>query len=136
MGAWVRKDLIRAKELIGKFLRQLGCTEELSLDECFTTDRELGCSGSSGICSNLVATLCVSYMRLELLVKLIKICDKVTGTGRREVALGMNSNIRVVAFVGVEGSDSSCSTRHIIVGELGQWKELGPVILLVVAIDS
>ncbi len=93
--------------------------EELSFDECFTTDRELGCSGLLGNCSDLVATLCVSYMRLELLVKLIKICDKVMGVRRCKVTLRMNGNVRVVAFVGEEGSDSGCSTRGIVVGELG-----------------
>src|SRR6266481_8843420 len=115
----MRKDPIRAKKLVRKFLRGSGCTKELSLDKCFTTNREFRCSGSSGICSDLVATLCVSYMCFEFLVKLIKICDEVTGVRRRKVALGMNSNVRVVAFVGVEGSDSGCSTRRIVVGELG-----------------
>src|SRR6266481_6401334 len=114
----MRKDLVRAKKLVGKFLRGSGCTKELSLDRCFTTDREIGCSGSSGICSNLVVTLCVSYMCFEFLMKLIKICNEVTGTCGRKVALRMNSNVQVVAFVGVEGSDSGCSTRHIVVGEL------------------
>ena len=89
------KDLIQAKELVRKFLRWPGRTEELSLNECFTTDWELGCSGLLGICSNLVAILSVSYMHLELLVKLIKICDKVTCAGGHKVALGMNSNVWV-----------------------------------------
>ena len=92
--------------------------EELSLDECFTTNQELWCLGLSGICSTLVAMLGISYMCLELLVKLIKICDKVTGAHGCEVTLGMNGNIQVIAFVGKEGSDPSCSTRHIFVGEL------------------
>ena len=110
--------ILRAKKLVRKFLRWSGSTKELSLDKCFTTDWEFGCSGSSGICSNLVAALCVSYMHFEFLVKLIKICDEVTGARRCKVALGMNSNVRVVAFVGIEGSDSDCSTRRIVVGEL------------------
>ena len=93
--------------------------EELSLEECLTTNWELGCLGPLGICSNLVAMLGVSYMHFELLVKLIKICDKVTGARRCEVTLRMNGNVRVVAFVGEEGrSDPSCSTGHVVVGEL------------------
>src|SRR6266481_3962430 len=105
MGAWVRKDLVWAKELSRKFLRWLGHTKELSLDECLTSDWKLGCSGLSGICGNLVAMLGISYMCLELLVKLIKVCDKVMCTHRREVALRMNGNVWVIAFVGEERSD-------------------------------
>ena len=74
--------------------------------------------GPSGICGYLVATLSVSYMRLELLVKLIEVCDKVMCTHRREVALRMNGNVWVIAFVGEEGSDSSCSTGCVVVGKL------------------
>ena len=118
MGARVRKDLVRAKELIRKFLRWPGRMEELSLDECLTSDWELGCLGPSGICGYLVAMLGVSYMCLELLVKLIEVCDKVTCACGCEVALGVNSNVRVIAFVGKERSDS-CSTGCVFVGKLG-----------------
>ena len=93
--------------------------EELGLDKCFTTDRELGCLGSSGICSNLVAILCVSYMCFEFLVKLIKICDEVSCTSRHEVMLGINGNVQVIALVGEERCDSGCGTGHIVVGKLG-----------------
>ena len=119
MGAWVCKDLVWAKELIRKFLRQPGHTEELSLDECLTSDWELGCSGPSGICGYLVVTLGISYVCLKLLVKLIEVCDKVTCARRCKVALRMNGNIWVIAFVGKEGSDSSRSTGCVVVGELG-----------------
>ena len=74
--------------------------EELSLDECSTSDRELRCSGLLGICSYLVVMLGISYMCLELLVKLIEVCDKVMCTCRCEVALRMNGNVWVVTFVG------------------------------------
>src|SRR6266481_6320653 len=89
--------------------------EELSLDECLTADQELGCLGLLGICSDLVAMLGVSYMHLELLVKLIEVGDKVMCARRREVVLGMNSNIWVIALVGKEGSDSSRSTGCVVV---------------------
>ena len=62
--------------------------------------------------------LTIIYMPLELLVKLIEVCDKVMCTSRHKVTLGMNGNIQVVAFVGEEGSDSSCSTGCVVVGEL------------------
>ena len=42
----------------------------------------------------------------------------------------------MVTLVGKEGCDSGSSTGCIIVGELGKWKELVPIVLLVVAVDS
>ena len=112
-------SLVWAKELVRKFLGWSGHMEELSLDKCLTTDWELRCSGSSGICGNLVAMLGVSYMCLELLVKLIKVCDKVTCTSGCEVTLRMNGNVQVIALVGEERCDSGCGTGHIVVGKLG-----------------
>ena len=41
----------------------------------------------------------------------------------------------MITLVGKEGCDSGSSTGHIVVGELGKWKELVPLVLLVVAID-
>ena len=75
----------------------------------------------SGISGNLVGTLGVSYMLSELLVKLIEVSDKVTCASGREVTLGMNSNVWVIALVGKEGRNTSCSTGRIVVGELGKW---------------
>ena len=114
----MRQDLVQAKELVRKFLRQPGCMEELSLDKCLTSDWEIGCLGLSGICRNLVATLGISYMCLEPLVKLIKVYDKVTCMRGCGVTLGMNGNVRVIAFVGEERSDPGCSTGCIVVGKL------------------
>ena len=121
MGAGSCKDLVWSKELLGKFLRRSGRTEELCLDKGLTTNWEFGSLSSSGISRNLVATLTVSYMLPELLVKLIKVSDKVTCASGREVTLGMNSNVRVVALVGKEGRNTGRSTGHVVVSELGKW---------------
>jgi len=72
----------------------------------------------------------------ELLVKLIEVSDKVTCASGCEVTLGMNSNVRVVALVGEEGRNASRSTGRVVVSELGKWQEFGPVVLLVIAVDS
>ena len=42
----------------------------------------------------------------------------------------------MITLVGKEGCDSGSSTGHVVVGELGEWKEFVPIVLLVVAIDS
>ena len=48
----------------------------------------------------------------------------------------MNSEVQVITLVGKEGCNASSGTQSIVVSELSQWKEFGPVVLLVVAIDS
>ena len=42
----------------------------------------------------------------------------------------------MATLVGKEGCDSSSSTGRIVVGELDEWKELVPIVLLIIAIDS
>jgi len=46
-------------------------------------------------------------MLLELLVKLIEVGDKVLFASQSEVALGVNSDVQVVALVGIEGCVTS-----------------------------
>ena len=48
----------------------------------------------------------------------------------------MNSNVWVVALIGIEGRDTGGSTWCIIVCELGEWEQAKPIVLLVIAIDS
>ena len=50
--------------------------------------------------------------------------------------LRVNCEVWMVALVGKEGCDSGGSTGCIVVGELGGWKELIPIVLLVIAVDS
>ena len=38
--------------------------------------------------------------------------------------------------IGKERCNTSGSTWRVVIGEFGEWKEFGPVILLIVAIDS
>jgi hypothetical protein len=48
----------------------------------------------------------------------------------------MDGDVRMVAFVGKERGDSGGGARSIVVGELRERKEFGPVILLIIAKDS
>ena len=41
----------------------------------------------------------------------------------------------MITLVGKEGCDSSSGTGCVVVGELGEWKEFIPIVLLVIAID-
>jgi len=42
----------------------------------------------------------------------------------------------VVAFIGEKGGDSGSVTRSVVVGEFCDWKERGPVVLLIVAVAA
>ena len=42
----------------------------------------------------------------------------------------------MVAFIGKEQGYSSCGVRSVIVCKLRNWKEVRPIVLLIVAIDS
>ena len=42
----------------------------------------------------------------------------------------------MITLVGKEGCDSGSSTGCIVIGELCEWKEFVPIVLLIIAIDS
>jgi len=57
---------------------------------------------------------------LELLVKLVEVGDEVSGASQSEVTLGVNSNVWVVALVGIEGCNTGGCTWRVVVCELGE----------------
>ena len=50
--------------------------------------------------------------------------------------LGVNSNVWVVALIGIEGHNTGGCTWHIVVCELREWEQAKPIVLLVIAVDS
>ena len=48
----------------------------------------------------------------------------------------MNCEVQVVSLVSKERGHTGSLTRRIVVGELSQRKQLGPVVLLVVAVGA
>ena len=75
-------------------------------------------------------------MLLELLVKLIEVGDKVSCMSQSEVTLRVNSDVRVVALVGIEGHNTGGCTWHVVVCKLSKGQQVEPIVLLVVAVDS
>jgi len=55
----------------------------------------------------------------KLLVQLVKVSDENLGTCRCEVALRVDGDVEMITLVGEEGGNSGCSTRGIVVCELG-----------------
>ena len=47
----------------------------------------------------------------------------------------MDSEVQVIAFVGVEWGDLCCGAWGVVVCELAEWEEPVPVVLLVVTVD-
>jgi len=102
-----------------RVLRRPSCTKELSLDECLAANSEVRCGYLSGVSQTLVLPLGIGYVLLELLVKFVEVGDGVSGASRSEVALGVNSDVRVVALVSIEGCNTGSRTLRVIVCELG-----------------
>ena len=48
----------------------------------------------------------------------------------------MNCKVQVVSLVSEERGHTGSLARHIVVGKLSQRKQLGPVVLLVVAVGT
>jgi len=55
--------------------------------------------------------------------------------GGTEAQVGVDCDVRVVAFVGKEGGDTCGCTRGVVKCELHKWEEFGPIVLLVVTVD-
>jgi len=56
--------------------------------------------------------------------------------GGTEAQVGVDCDVGVVAFVGEEGGDTSGCARGVVKSELRKWEEFGPIVLLVVTVDS
>ena len=83
------------------------------------------------VCWTLVVALSFRDIVPESLMEFIKIRHKIPGSGRGNVAFGVNEDSGIIAFVDVEWRDTCSFTRGIVVGEFGERKESGPVFLLV-----
>jgi len=56
--------------------------------------------------------------------------------GGTEAQVGVDCDVGVIAFVGEEGGDTSSCARGFIKSKLREWEEFGPIVLLVIAVDS
>ncbi len=74
------------------------------------------------------------HLSLEVFMKFPQVDSIFSSVVGGQILLGVNCEVRVVSLVGEEREYTSCFTRCIVVGELSQRKQLGPVVLLVVAV--
>src|SRR6266481_4606502 len=67
-------------------------------------------------------------------MEFIQVSNKLTGTGRCQVAFRMDCKIRMVTLVSKEGCDASSGTGGVVVCKLHEGQKAGPVVLLVIAV--
>src|SRR3979490_1859989 len=128
-------DLKRTQKLLGEFLGRMHCSKELCFDKCGVSNLEVWCWELFGVSQGLVCLLSIENSSAKFLMKFIQVHNKVLSSRRSKVTFRMDGKVWVVAFIGKERRDSNLSTGSIIVGELGEGKEQGPVVLLIVAVD-
>src|SRR3979490_1211946 len=128
-------DFKRSQKLRGKLLGRARCFKELCLDKREVSDLEVWCWKSFDVGQGLVCLLGGEDCLAEFLMKFVQVHNEVLSSRRSEITFGMDGEVRVVAFIGKEGQDSSRSTGSIVVGEFCEGKERSPVVLLIVAVD-
>ena len=55
-------------------------------------------------------------------MKFIKVYNEVSGALGGEVAFRVDSEARVITFVGEEWGGACCCAGRVVVGELGKWE--------------
>src|SRR3979490_652488 len=129
-------DFKRTQKFLGKFLGRMSCSKELYFDKIKVSNLEVWCWKSFGVCQGLIQLLSIKDSLAKFLVKFIQVHNKVLSSGRSKVTFRVDGEVQVIAFIGKERQDSSSSTRDIVIGKLCKGKEPGPIVLLIVAIDT
>ena len=129
-------DFKRTQKLLGEFLGRAHCSKELCFDKCEVFDLEVWCWKSFGVGRGLVCLLGGEDCSAEFLMKFVQVHNEVLSSQRSEITFRMDGEVGVVAFIGEERQDSSHSTGSIVVGKFCEGKERGPVVLLIVAVDT
>src|SRR6266545_4170503 len=88
------------------------------------------------ICSFLESELHFGHLSLEVFMEFPQVDSIFSSAVGGQFLFRVNREVRVVSFVSEERGDTSSLTRHIVVGELSQRKQLRPVVLLVVAVGA
>jgi hypothetical protein len=134
--ARLRDDDERPKVLFRKFFGRSHRTEVLGFDIDRTTNLECGHFRALCIHRTLVSLLHKGHLFTKEVVERVEIDRVLLCLYGRQISLRVDGNAQVVAFVGEERRHTCCCIRGIIVCELCERQELGPVVLLVVTIDA
>ena len=69
-------------------------------------------------------------------MKLLKVCDEVSGYGRDQVLVEVCGDAGMVSFIGKKQRDSSGGIRGVIISKLGNGEQIRRIVLLVAAVYS
>ena len=90
----------------------------IRLNKDFISNLEVQWQSLTSVCRDQVSFLCVRYVGSGLLVQVIEVNCKVSGSGRGNVTFGVDGGARMVTLVGVEWSQACRSVRSIVISEL------------------
>jgi hypothetical protein len=133
-GTGLADNFIRTVELLGELLLQPGQSESFGIDVDFVPNRDFGINDSLFIHRTLIVLLSSSHLVSEFLVKRVEVRDEISGPSGGEIALGMDGDRWVVAFVGEEGGNAHSVIWGGVVSEFSEGKERTPVVRHVVAV--
>jgi hypothetical protein len=104
-------------------------------DEYLFSDLEVWSWSMAMVSRDLVSFLHSGYGVSEILMEFIKVGDEVGGAGGSEFLLQMDGDVRIVTFISKEWRDACRSVQSIVVGKLCDWKEVSPIVLLIITVD-
>ena len=76
----------------------------IRLNKDFISNLEVWWGNLLFVCRDQVSFLCIRYVRLELLVQVVKVDRKVSSPGRGDVSLRVDSDTGMITLVGIECS--------------------------------
>src|SRR6266545_5807289 len=100
------------------------------------TEGEVRRRHATSICGFLESELRFGHLGLEVFMEFPQIDGIFSSTVGGQILLGVNHEVWMVFFVSKERGHTSSLARCVVVGELSQRKQLGPVVLLVVAVGA
>ena len=136
LGSDLGDDFVETKVLLRKLLGGTSDPEELGLDIDTISDVQLRRRCTAMVGRSLVSELCFTDILLEMLVEFLEVdCEFMSASGGEGV-FGVNGDVRMVALVGEEWRDTRSIAWGVVVGKLRERQEFGPVVLLIVAVNS
>jgi hypothetical protein len=129
-------DQERTKIFLGEFPCRSGRRDVLGKDVRHIAGIELRRCGPAGVSGAGVCSYGLGELLLECDLELVYVDYQITGTSGGGVALGVESDRGVVTLVREERRDSGGVVRSVVVDELGKGDEIGPVVLVVVAVNA
>jgi hypothetical protein len=134
--AGLSDDLVRTEVSLRKFLQRVGPVEVFCFDKDLVANSKVRLWDMLVIRGLLVTFLSGGNVVLEVLMKVVQFHHELMSPCGGEVSFGVRGEVWVVTVVGIEGGNSSGGGRCIVVSEFCYRKKVGPVAMLVVAIDA